>query len=128
MRKAGVGRQGARMAAREQVEDQAGEDDADPAGRDQPQIGPQQAEQERRGGAREQQQDRAAGRVDHRGTSSRSSRAATTSSTLRPSTSAAADRMTRRRTTPADRKSTRLNSSHECAPRLPSSAGKKKAD
>src|SRR3546814_13324887 len=91
MRKAGVERQGARMAAREQVEDQAGEDDADPAGRDQPQIGPQQAEQERRGGAREQQQDRAAGRVDHRGTSSRSSRDAPTSSTPRPSISARAE-------------------------------------
>src|SRR3546814_20989917 len=103
MRKAGVERQGARMAAREQVEDQAGEDDADPAGRDQPQIGPQQAEQERRGGAREQQQDRAAGRVDHRGTSSRSTSPATTSSTPPPPASAAAERMPRGRKPPAGR-------------------------
>src|SRR3546814_1896629 len=75
------------MGARQQVEDQAGEDDADPAGRDQPQLGPHQAKQQRHRGARKQQQDRAAGRIGRvsvqRGTSSRSSSAATTSSTLR---------------------------------------------
>src|SRR3546814_8025006 len=111
MRKARVERQRARMGARQQVEDQAGEDDADPAGRDQPQLGPHQAKQQRHRGARKQQQDRAAGRIGRvsvqRGTSSRSSSAATTSSTLRPSISAAADRMTRWRSTPAARRWTR---------------------
>src|SRR3546814_16596174 len=95
MRKAGFERQGARMAAREQVEDQAGEDDADPAGRDQPQTGPHQAAQSRRGGARAPQQDRAAGRVEHLATDSRLSNAAQTPSTPRTSTLAAEEQIAR---------------------------------
>ena len=99
-RELGVERELARRRAGQRIEEQPHGDERNPAERDEPQVGAQQAERQRHGGAEQQQIDRAPRRVDHRGTSTRSSSAATTCSTPRPSISAAADRITRWRNTP----------------------------
>ena len=53
MRKARIEREMARAGAGNRVEQQAGKDDGDPAGRDQPQLWADQPERERQGRARE---------------------------------------------------------------------------
>src|SRR3546814_7605727 len=70
VRETRIKRQVARVRAGDGVEDQAGKDDPDPAGRDQPQFGPDQPERQRHRGAREQQINSPAGGIDHRERSS----------------------------------------------------------
>src|SRR3546814_16254941 len=61
-----IKRQVARVRAGDGVEDQAGKDDPDPAGRDQPQLGPDQPQRKRHRRACEQQINSPAGGIDHR--------------------------------------------------------------